>query len=367
MQEALDILEYCNVPGGSHFADQRRANGAEEPYRVKMWCLGNEMDGPWQIGHKTAEEYARVATETARAMRMIDPGIELVACGSSGRSMPTFGEWERTVLSEAWDQVDMVSAHAYYWVKDSGLQEFLVSAEDMDRFIASVAATADAVATARKSDKTIGISFDEWNVWYQDRTPSQPPTGDDWPVAPRLLEDHYSVADAVVVGNLLISLLRHTDRVWSASQAQLVNVIAPIMAEPEGPVWKQTIFHPFALTSKYAQGDVLRVLIDGPTIASSEFGDVQAVDAVATWGESEGALFLVNRHETDAVTVSCEVPAGTSLAEAVVLHHDDPLWQASPEDDTTVAPRALDSAVIDGVTLTLDLPPTSWAMVRLAR
>ena len=366
VQEALDLLEYCNVPGGSHFADQRRANGAEEPYRVKMWCLGNEMDGPWQIGHKTAEEYARVATETARAMRMIDPGIELVACGSSGRSMPTFGEWERTVLTEAWEQVDMVSAHAYYWVKDAGLQEFLVSAEDMDRFIASVAATADAVATARKSDKTIGISFDEWNVWYQDRTPSRPPTGDDWPVAPRLLEDHYSVADAVVVGNLLISLLRHTDRVWSASQAQLVNVIAPIMAEPEGPVWRQTIFHPFALTSKFAQGDVLRVLIDGPTIHSAEFGDVQAVDAVATWSDTEGALFLVNRHETDAVTISCDVPAGTSLAEAVVLHHSDPLWQASPEDDTTVAPRPLESAVLEGTTLTVDLPATSWAMLRLA-
>ncbi|HSO70354.1 MAG TPA: alpha-N-arabinofuranosidase [Arachnia sp.] len=366
VQDALDLLEYCNVPGGSHFADQRRANGAEDPYRVKMWCLGNEMDGPWQIGHKTAEEYARLATETARAMRMIDPALELVACGSSGRSMPTFGEWERTVLTEAWDQVDMVSAHAYYWIKDAGLQEFLVSTEDMDRFIDSVVATADAVATARKSDKVIGISFDEWNVWYQDRTPSKPPTGDDWPVAPRLLEDNYSVADAVVVGNLLISLLRHTDRVWSASQAQLVNVIAPIMAEPEGPVWKQTIFHPFALTSRFAQGDVLRVIIDGPTIHSEEFGDVQAVDAVATWGEHEGALFLVNRHETETVRLVCEVPAGVSLTDAVVFNHADPLWQASPDDDTTVAPRHLDNAILEGTELTLELPPTSWAMVLLA-
>ena len=367
VQEALDVLEYCNVPGGSHWAEQRRANGADEPYRVKMWCLGNEMDGPWQIGHKTAEEYGRVAAETARAMRMIDPGLELVACGSSSRSMPTFGEWERTVLTEAYDQVDMISAHAYYWEKEAGLQEFLVSAEDMDRFIAAVAATADTVAAARKSDKVIGISFDEWNVWYQDRTPSKPPTGDDWPVAPRLLEDNYTVADAVVVGNLLISLLRHTDRVWSASQAQLVNVIAPIMAEPEGPVWKQTIFHPFALTAAHAKGDVLRVIIDGTTIDSAEFGPVQAVDAVATWDEAEGAIFLVNRHETDTVSVTIEVPAGCRLTEAVTLNHDDPRWQAGPDDDTTVAPRPNTSAALDGQTLTLELPAISWSMVRLSR
>lgn len=367
VQEALDLLEYCNVPGVSHFAEQRRANGADEPYRVKMWCLGNEMDGPWQIGHKTAAEYGRIAAESARAMRMIDPSLELVVCGSSGRSMPTFGEWEREVLTETWDDVDMVSAHAYYWEQAAGLQEFLVSAEDMDRFIDQVAATADAVGAARKSDKVIGISFDEWNVWYQDRTPSRPPTGDDWPVAPRLLEDNYSVADAVVVGNLLISLLRHTDRVWSASQAQLVNVIAPIMAEPDGPVWKQTIFHPFALTSAHARGEVLRVLVDGPTISSEAFGEVQAVDAVATWDTDEGAVFLVNRHESATVALDIEVPDGFRLVEAVTLHHDDPRWQAGASDDTTVAPRPNTSASLEATALSADLPPISWTMIRLAR
>ncbi|MBK7820912.1 MAG: alpha-N-arabinofuranosidase [Tessaracoccus sp.] len=367
VQEALDLLEYCNVPAVSHFAEQRRANGADQPYRVRMWCLGNEMDGPWQIGHKTAAEYARLAAETGRAMRMIDPSLELVACGSSGRAMPTFGEWEREVLSETWDQVDMISAHAYYWEKEAGLQEFLVSAEDMDRFIDQVAATADAVGAARKSEKVIGISFDEWNVWYQDRTPSLPPTGDDWPVAPRLLEDNYSVADAIVVGNLLISLLRHTDRVWSASLAQLVNVIAPIMAEPGGPTWKQTIFHPFALTSAYAKGKVLRVVLDGPTIASQEFGTVQAVDAVATWDSDEGAIFMVNRHEREAVAMEIAVPPGHRLVEAITLAHDDPRWQASPTDDTTVAPRSNDTAVLHTTGVAVTLPPVSWTMLRLAR
>ena len=365
VQEALDILEYCNVPGTSHFAEQRRSNGADEPYRVKLWCLGNEMDGPWQIGHKTASEYARLAAETANAMRMIDKDLELVACGSSSRSMPTFGEWERVVLSEAWDMVDMVSAHAYYWEKETGLQEFLVAAEDMDRFIDQVAATADAVGAARKSDKVIGISFDEWNVWYQDRTPSAPPSGDDWPVAPRLLEDRYSIADAVVVGNLLISLLRHTDRVWSASQAQLVNVIAPIMTEPNGSAWRQTIFHPFALTSAHASGDVLRVIIDGPTIPCQAFGQVQAIDAVATWADDEGTIFLVNRHASESVAVAVTLPSGCELLQAVTLHHEDPNWQAGPGDDPTSALQANETAVLEGTSLTATLPAVSWTMLRV--
>ncbi|RYG63637.1 alpha-L-arabinofuranosidase, partial [bacterium] len=217
VQEALDLLEYCNVKGGTRLSDLRRANGSPEPHDIRMWCLGNEMDGPWQIGHKTAYEYGRLAAETARAMRMIQPDLELVACGSSGVPIPTFGEWERIVLAESYEYVDLISAHAYYFEEDGDLGSFLASATDMDHFIESVAATADAVRAHKKVSKRIHISFDEWNVWYQHRAESQPPTGDDWPVAPILLEDKYNVADAVVVGNLLISLLRHSDRVHAVA------------------------------------------------------------------------------------------------------------------------------------------------------
>ena len=290
VQEALDLLEYCNVAGGTRLSDLRRANGAEEPHGIRMWCLGNEMDGPWQIGHKTAQEYGRLAAETARAMRMIDPDIELVACGSSGVAIPTFGEWEHVVLTEAYDQVDYISAHAYYHEEDGDLGSFLASAVDMDHFVDSVTATADAVRAHKKLDKRIHISFDEWNVWYQDRAESQPPTGADWPVAPVLLEDRYNVADAVVVGNLLISLLRHTDRVHAASLAQLVNVIAPIMTEPGGRSWRQTIFHPFAQASTYAVGDVLQVAIDAPLYETAKFGAVPVADAVATWDATTHSL-----------------------------------------------------------------------------
>ncbi|SHI66639.1 alpha-N-arabinofuranosidase [Tessaracoccus bendigoensis DSM 12906] len=366
-EAALDLLEYCNIPADSAIAERRRANGADEPYRVKMWCLGNEMDGPWQIGHKTAHEYGRLAAETARAMRMMDPSIELVACGSSSRAMPTFGEWERTVLTQAWEFVDMVSAHAYYWERGDDLQSFLGSAVDMDRFIEQVAATADAVGAANKSEKVIGISFDEWNVWYQDRAESKPPTGDDWPVAPVLLEDNYSVADAVVVGNLLISLLRHTDRVWSANLAQLVNVIAPIMTVPGGKAWKQTIFHPFALTARHASGEVLRVHLDSPQLPTTEFGTIPALDAVATSGDGNLTVFLVNRSLDESVTTSLDLRGQEhDLIEALTLSNDDPRYQASAEDDDTVVPLPNRSVKLDGALVELTLPPASWTMVRLA-
>ncbi|MFC4627564.1 alpha-N-arabinofuranosidase [Promicromonospora alba] len=371
VQEALDLLEYCNVPGGTRWSDLRRANGAEEPYRIKMWCLGNEMDGPWQIGHKTAHEYGRLAAETARAMRMIDPDIELVACGSSGSQMPTFGEWEHTVLTEAYEHVDHISAHAYYWEEEGDLASFLASAVNMDHFVDSVAATADAVRAAGKHTKRIHVSFDEWNVWYQKRAESRPPSGDDWPVAPVLLEDRYNVADAVVVGNLLISLLRHTDRVHAASLAQLVNVIAPIMTEPGGRSWRQTTFHPFALTAGHAAGEVLRLSVDAPVQETAKFGPVPVIDAVATHDPETGGVvvFAVNRSLTDDVALGVDLRGfpGLRVADAVTLSNPDHTWSATAEDATSVLPRSNTSAKVADDHAHVDLPPVSWSMLRLER
>ncbi|KQY24195.1 alpha-L-arabinofuranosidase [Cellulomonas sp. Root485] len=369
VQEAVDLLEYCNVRGGTRLSDQRRANGADDPYDIRMWCLGNEMDGPWQIGHKTAYEYGRLAAETGRAMRMVDPDLELVACGSSGVAIPTFGEWERIVLTEAYEQVDLISAHAYYWEEDGDLGSFLASAVDMDHFVESVSATADAVRAHKKLDKRIHISFDEWNVWYQHRAESQPPTGHDWPVAPVLLEDRYNVADAVVVGNLLISLLRHTDRVHSASLAQLVNVIAPIMTEPGGRSWKQTIFHPFAQASRYAKGDVLQVAVEAPTYETAKYGDAALVDAVATRDAETGdvAVFAVNRSLTETVTLEVDTRSlpGLRVIEATTLANPDHTWSATADDDTSVAPRVNTTATVRDGRVSVQVPPVSWNVVRL--
>lgn len=369
VQEALDLLEYCNIPGGTHWSDLRRENGAEQPHGIRMWCLGNEMDGPWQIGHKTAEEYGRLAAETASAMRMIDPKIELVACGSSGSQLPTFGEWERTVLNATYDYVDMISAHSYYYETDGDLASFLASAMDMDAFIEAVVATSDAVRAARKSTKRINISFDEWNVWYVEAAESRVPENT-WPVAPRLLEDHYSVADAVVVGNLLISLLRHSDRVHAASLAQLVNVIAPIMTEPGGRVWRQTTFHPFALTSRFARGQVLRTELRCPTQETAKYGDSPVVDAVATHDDESGelSLFVVNRSVRESTTVEVDVRAfGVArVVEAQTLANPDPYAKATPDDDGALAPRGNGTAAVSDGRLRVELPPVSWSVVRLA-
>ena len=371
VQEALDLLEYCNMPGGTQWSDRRRANGANDPYRIKMWCLGNEMDGPWQTGHKTAREYGRLAAETARAMLQIDPDLQLVVCGSSHSQMPTFGAWEHTVLTETYEHIDYVSAHAYYYENDGDLVSFLASAVDMDHFVESVAATADAVRAAGKFDKQIHISFDEWNVWYQQRAESQLPSGDDWPVAPALLEDRYNVADAVVVGNLLISLLRHTDRVHAASLAQLVNVIAPIMTEPGGRVWKQTIFHPFSLTARHATGDVLRLAVDSPLHETGKFGDVATLDAVATHNPATGevVLFATNRSVTEDVVLDVDLRGFPTLrvVEALTLANPDRRWAATADDDTSVAPRANTSAKVADKRAHAELPSVSWSIIRLGR
>jgi alpha-N-arabinofuranosidase len=367
IQEALDLLEYCNVREGSALASLRRSHGVLEPHGVTMWCLGNEMDGPWQLGHKTATEYGRLAAETARAMRMVDPDLVLVACGSSGSGMPTFGEWERTVLDLAYDQIDMISAHAYYEEKDGDRASFLASAVDMDHFIETVAGIADEVKEAKGGTKDIAISFDEWNVWYITRPESEVPKGE-WPQAPRLLEDVYTATDAVVVGGLLIALLRHSDRVHAASLAQLVNVIAPIMTDPGGDAWRQATFHPFALTSRHARGDVLDAVVESPRHATERFGEVASVDAVATWDREAGvgSVFAVNRDPARPLEFVIDATAlggATSAEGTVVVGADDDATNTSREPHR-VAPRPLEVRR-EGTSLTVTLPPASWAMIRL--
>ncbi|RMI09307.1 arabinosylfuranosidase ArfA [Cellulomonas triticagri] len=369
--EAVDLLDYCNGTAPTAWAKQRAANGSAEPHNIRMWCLGNEMDGPWQTGHKTAHEYGRIAAETARAMRQVDPTLELVACGSSAPDLPTFGSWEREVLTETYDQVDYISIHRYYEIKGEDTHSFLGSAVDMDAFIDDVVATADGVRAALKAEKRMMLSFDEWNVWYQSRAASVPPAGDDWPVAPVLLEDRYSAMDAVVVGNMLITLLRHSDRVTAASQAQLVNVIAPIMTEPGGRVWKQTIFHPFAQAAALAKGSVLRVAPTSETFPTAQHGDVPAVDAVATWDEETGtgALLVVNRHPENAQDLAIDLSrlGDVRVVEATTLHHDDPFAANTADAPDEVAPVVRDDVTLEDGTLSLTLPAISWSTVALTR
>ncbi|WP_062305868.1 arabinosylfuranosidase ArfA [Demequina subtropica] len=359
---AIGLLEYCNGEAGTKWADMRIANGRVEPYGVKLWCLGNEMDGPWQIGHKDAHEYGKLAAATGRAMRQVDPSIELVACGSSSMMMDTFGEWERTVLSYCYDVVDHISMHAYYEEMDGDRDSFLASGTAMSTFIERVAASADAIGAQKRSDKRISISFDEWNVWYlfsrfvgETNLPVQKD-------APRIIEDVYSALDAVVVGDMIISLLSHADRVAVGCLAQLVNVIAPIMTEPDGPAWKQTTFHPFATAARLAQGEALQVKVDAAAMSTKKHGDVPTVTAAATVDPETGALALfVTNRTAEEQTVTLRHPGATARIEggsAVLADHVGPReGQEAAEAYGMVDALPVEHA--DGA-ITLRLAPESW-------
>jgi alpha-N-arabinofuranosidase len=368
VQEAVDLLEYCNHPEGTALSDLRRSHGTKEPHDIRTWCLGNELDGPWQVGHKTAHEYGRLAAETARAMRMVDPRIELVACGSSNSSMPTFGSWEATMLEECYDLVDYVSLHTYYDPLPTDRASFLASSLDLEQMIETVVATADAVRARVRSKKTLSLSVDEWNVWHQSRFAGQDGLayGDQ---DPALIEDVYDVADAVVVGSLLITMLRHADRIGIACQAQLVNVIAPILTRAGGPAWRQSIFHPFAQASRFARGEVLRVEPVVERHSTADHDDVPLVDAVATWdGDSRALTVLcVNRSQEDDVRLEITARAftGLRLVEASVLCHEDPTTTNTEADPDAVRPRTLSSVEVGDGRLGAVLPPVSWSVLRL--
>ena len=353
VQEACDLLEYTNFPGGTQLSDLRRAHGREEPYGFQLWCLGNELDGPWQIGHKTPAEYGRLAAETARAMRKIDPWIELVACGSSNSGMATFGEWERAVLEEAYEQVDHISAHAYYRQHGADLPSFLASAVDMDRMIESVVATADAVRARKRSRKQLTVSFDEWNV-----AKSSGATPLEWEEAPRSQGDEYTATDAVVVGTLLHSLLRHCDRVAIACQAQLVNVLGLIRTEPGGPAWAQPIALPFREMRRLATGEALRIGGRSDRHRTPRYDRVDTVDAAATWDDDAGALalFVANRDPEAAAALECTLTGFPQLRPATAR-------TLGPGGDEGLRP--LPGVTVEDGVLRAQLPPVSWSVLTL--
>ncbi|HMR32130.1 MAG TPA: alpha-N-arabinofuranosidase [Geminicoccaceae bacterium] len=378
--DARRLVEYCNFPSGTQLSDLRRSHGWEEPHGVGFWCLGNEMDGPWQMGSKTPEEYGRIAVEAAKMMRLVDPTIELAACGSSGRNMATFGEWERVVLEHTFEQVEWISLHTYLNDYAGDAAAFIASPDLMDSFIEEVVAIADAVAAGRRSDKRIMLSFDEWNVWYRTRR------GDTrvvrgWPVAPHILEEQYDMKDALAFGGCCISLLNHADRVKAGCLAQLVNVIAPIMTETGGPAWRQTIFFPFADFSNLGRGRVLRARIDGPTYSACYYDprgkqdlwfpmpEVPYLKLAAVHGQQEGTLtlFALNRHlgEEMPLDVLAKGFPGLSVERATVLRDNDLSAVNSRQAPERVRPATLAGVSVEGERIRATLPPASWNVVRL--
>ncbi|MBU9709016.1 alpha-N-arabinofuranosidase [Paenibacillus sp. AK121] len=365
---ARNLVEYCNHPGGSYWSDLRRSHGIEQPHKIKTWCLGNEMDGPWQIGHKTAEEYGRLAVESAKAMRLIDPDIELVSCGSSSSTMPTFPEWEATTLDHTYEVADYISLHQYYGNHDNDTANYLARSMDMDHFIHTVISTCDYIKAKKRSKKKMMLSFDEWNVWYHSNDADK--KIDPWSVAPPQLEDIYNFEDALLVGSMLITFLRHADRVKMACLAQLVNVIAPIMTENNGKAWKQTIFYPYLHASRYGRGVSLMPVVDSEKYDSKDFTDIPYLDSAVVYDEEGDALtvFAVNRHLSESLELTVDVRSfeGYRIVEHTVLEHDDLKATNSPAGEKVTPHNGGNAKLEDGI-VKARLGKASWNVIRLAK
>lgn len=365
---ARNLVEYCNHPGGTCWSDKRRSNGADDPYGIKVWCLGNEMDGAWQIGAKTAEEYGRIACETAKVMKWVDPTIELVACGSSGRGMPTFPAWEATVLDHTYEHVEYISLHTYIANADNNLGKFLAQSVGMEDFIRTVVAACDYVKGKKRSKKTINLSFDEWNVWFVGRP--EKARIEPWSIAPPQAEDEYTFEDALAVGCMMIALLKHADRVKIACLAQLVNVIAPIMTVPGGLAWRQTIYYPYLHASLYGRGAALNMQIRCPTYETKDFGPVPLLEAVATFDEHEktATVLAVNRSQDEDLVLQadCRDFDGYRIVEHIVYDSPDPKSTNTAEHPDRVVPHNHGNARIARGHLTSTLPKLSWSAIRLA-
>ncbi len=367
-ENARDIVEYANHKGGSMFSDMRITNGRKEPFNIKLWCLGNEMDGPWQMGHKTGYEYGRTANEAAKIMKWVDPSIELVACGSSNTEMPTFGSYELEMLEECYENIDYVSLHRYYGNPTQDTPGFLARSMDMDEFIHTVASICDAIKGKKHSKKQINLSFDEWNVWYHSNEQDQEIWKQDkWNRALPLLEDVYNFEDALLVGSMLMTLIRNADRVKIACLAQLVNVIAPIMTRNGGGCWAQTIYYPFMHASRYGRGTVLQALVNSPVYDCADYEGVPYLDCAAVLSDSgEVTVFCVNRDLLSDydLTIDLRSFGELKIAEHILLHHDDVKAVNTETAPGNVVPSTGPGGTIDGGKASIRIPALSWNVIR---
>jgi len=357
---ARNLLEYCNHPGGTYWSELRRSHGALEPHNIRLWCLGNEVDGPWQIGHKTAKEYGRLARETAKVMKWVDPSIELVACGSSNSQMPTFPEWEAVVLEHTYECVDYISLHTYHDNRNNDTPHFLAQSMGMDSTISTVVSTCDYVRAKTQSKKTMNLSFDEWGVFYHSEGAEK--EVEPWSIAPARTDDIYTLEDALAVGCMLITLLKHADRVKIGCLAQLVNVIAPIMTVNGGGCWRQTIYYPYYHASRFGRGVALNLDTSSPVYHDAEFGSVPYLEAVATF-------FAVNRNLAKALSLEGDVGGFSDyhVLEHITMTHTDLKLRNTIDNPDNIIPLKNGDARLEEGILTATLPKMSWNVIRLVR
>lgn len=361
-EEARNWVEYCNCPTGTKYADKRSANGSPEPYGVKLWCLGNEMDGAWQLGHVPADQYAIRAQQAAKMMKDVDKSIELVACGSCGIGMSTYMGWDFQVLEHLGDLADHISLHRYVGNPKDDTPDYLAVTNSIDRQIEEMDAACRFVQAKRRGKGRAFLCFDEWNVWYKNRE-----MDGEGKVAPHLIEEVYNLEDALVVAGFLNSFIRHADVVRIANIAQIVNVIAPIQTRGD-ELLLQSIFYPFEMFSKRREGVSLQPALEGPVYEGQTHGTVFNIDASAILDDGRLYLFLTNRSSSESAEIHVKVAdrCVSALVDAELLTGPDAKAANSFEQPNVVAARPYREVTIDDGTARMELPPLSVAAMTLA-
>ena len=368
LEEAIALLEYCNSEKGSYYSDLRVKNGNEEPYNIKTWCLGNEMDGEWQLGHKTAQEYGRLAHEIGKAMKLVDPEIELVVCGSSMSRNATFGAWEQEVLKNTYDEADYISLHQYYDGQEKGTKSFLARSLDMEKYIDLVCAISDLEKKKRGSKKTINICFDEWGVWstpdYEvQRWVDEHP----WQIAPPLGEQIYSLEDTLLFASMLMVLLRKCDRVKIGCQSLLVNISACIMTKKGGEAWVQPIYYPFKMLANHAKGKVIDSRYLGVRYQTDDIEDVPLLDSLVTYDDdnNEMAIFIVSRSEKEEeLSIKIRDCENVEIIESQLLYSND-IKANNAVNHELVKPEVADNVAISKGDVRITIKPFSFQMLRV--
>jgi alpha-N-arabinofuranosidase len=357
-EEARNWVEYCNSPVGTRYANLRAGNGSEAPYNVKLWCLGNEMDGPWQLGHVPANEYAIRAQQAAKLMKDTDPTIETVACGSCSISLPTYMDWDRTVLEYIGPYADYVSLHRYVGNPLGNTADYLAVTNSIDQQIEEMEAVCRFVQARTQSKKRHSLCFDEWNVWYRARSAEH--TNGRGKFAPPLIEEHYNLEDALVVAGFLNSFIRHADSLKIANLAQIVNVIAPILTRGDDMLL-QTIFYPFAMYSTRRDGVALQPAVSGPAYDSPSYGRVNYIDTSAILGDGVLHTFLVNRNTSETAEVEINPGGGKieSVQSAEVVSGSDPNASNTYENPTAICGKPLQTVKVGDGKASVQLPPLS--------
>ena len=370
IEEARRWVEYCNVKEGPYFAELRKKNGYPEPYHVKYWSLGNEMDGPWQMGHLNAEDYSKKAREAAKLMQRTSPEIKLIAAGSSNyRAGADPDHWNQTVLTELKDVIDYISLHMYVGNPDNNYYHFMASPlvlEQRTRLVKGM--INQAMQTANRGNRDpIYIAWDEYNVWYRARN-GEASRGK------RALEEKYNLEDALVVAEFLNAFVRNADVVKMANMAQLVNVIAPIFTNETG-LFRQTIYFPLQLFASHVYGTSLDVFVDCKTYDTEKFtlglGEtstqqhkVPYLDVSATYKNGELILNVVNRSKDEAIIADIQSQNGDFTGACKIFEVNGPDVKAendfSKETITTVEKPSVKAS---GHSISYSFPPHSFTML----